>query len=246
MRNSFARTRVGASAMTSFREHVNDRRGLALADSEAVHTWSIADPAAFWAEVWDWGGVVGDPGPVALAPAAAGDHPITGVRWFPEARLSFAENLLDGRGAAGDTPALVFEGEGSAGGPAPARALTWDELRAEVAAAAAALRDAGVGPGHRVAAWMPNVPETVVVMLATLSLGAVFSSTSPDFGVTGVLDRFAQIEPTVLVAADGYRYGGKDFDCLERLGEIDAAVLAAERRRGTVVHGGQSLRRMRN
>ncbi len=216
--------RAEASSSTAFRTHVNERRGLTLADSEALQAWSIAEPAAFWAEVWDWGGVVGEPGPVALAPAGPGEHPITGVRWFPEARLSFAENLLDGRGVDGSAPALVFEGEGSTDSPAPSRTLTWDELRAEVAAAAAALRDAGVGPGHRVAAWMPNVPETVVVMLAALSLGAVFSSTSPDFGVTGVLDRFAQIEPTVLVAADGYRYGGKAFDCLDRLEEITAAL----------------------
>lgn len=213
-----------ASALTDLRAHVNERRGLGLADSDALHAWSITDPAAFWAEVWDWGGVLGEPGPTALEPAGPGEHPITGVRWFPEARLSFAENLLDGRGVAGSAPAVVFEGEGSTDGAVPARTLTWDELRGEVAAAAAALRDAGVGPGQRVAAWMPNVPETVVVMLATLSLGAVFSSTSPDFGVNGVLDRFAQIEPTVLVAADGYRYGGKAFDCLERLHEITSAL----------------------
>jgi len=210
--------------MSAFRTHVNERRGLALADSEALLAWSITQPDAFWAEVWDWGGVVGEPGATALIPAGPGEHPVTGVRWFPEARLSFAENLLDGRGAPGDAPAIVFEGEGTDAGPSPSRTLTWDELRADVAATASALRDAGVGPGDRVAAWMPNLPETVVVMLATLSLGAVFSSTSPDFGVNGVLDRFAQIEPTVLVAADGYRYGGKAFDCLERLGEITAAL----------------------
>ncbi|HMQ24883.1 MAG TPA: acetoacetate--CoA ligase [Acidimicrobiales bacterium] len=216
--------RAGAAAMSAFRDHVNARHGLALADSEALLVWSIAEPAAFWAAVWEWGGVLGDPGPTALVPAAPGGHPVTDVRWFPGARISFAENLLDGRGAPGDAPAIVFEGEGTAGGPGPSRSLSWDELRAEVAATAAALRDAGVGPGDRVAAWMPNLPETVVVMAATLSLGAVFSSTSPDFGVTGVLDRFAQIEPTVLVAADGYRYGGTTFDCLDRLGEIRAAL----------------------
>ena len=211
--------RAAASAMTSLRLAVNERRGLDLADSLALHAWSVADPGAFWREIWDWGEVLGDPGDVALVAAGPGGHPVTGVGWFPEARISFAENLLDGRGAAPEALAVVFEGEDGAG-----RTLTWGELRAEVGAAAAALREAGVEPGHRVAAWMPNVPETLVLMLATLSLGAVFSSTSPDFGVNGVLDRFAQIEPTVLVAADGYRYGGQPFHCLGRLAEITAAL----------------------
>jgi acetoacetyl-CoA synthetase len=211
--------RAAASAMTSLRLAVNERRGLDLADSLALHAWSVADPGAFWREIWDWGEVLGDPGDLALVAAGPGGHPVTGVGWFPEARISFAENLLDGRGAAPEALAVLFEGEDGAG-----RTLTWGELRAEVGAAAAALREAGVEPGHRVAAWMPNVPETLVLMLATLSLGAVFSSTSPDFGVNGVLDRFAQIEPTVLVAADGYRYGGQPFDCLGRLAEITAAL----------------------
>ena len=215
---------MAASAMTSLRLAVNERLGLDLADSLALHAWSVADPGAFWRAVWDWGGVVGDPGEVALVPAAPGAHPVTGVRWFPDARLSFAENLLDGRGAHDDAVAVIFEGEAHDGHVGAGRSLTWGELRAEVGAAAAALREAGVEPGHRVAAWMPNVPETLVLMLATLSLGAVFSSTSPDFGVNGVLDRFAQIEPTVLVAADGYRYGGQAFDCLGRLAEITAAL----------------------
>ena len=211
--------RASASAMHAFRTSVNERRGLALADSVALHSWSVAEPGAFWRDVWDWAEVVGDPGGVALVPASADEHPVTGARWFPEARLSFAENLLHGQGAPGDAPALIAEREDGDG-----RTLSWDELRAEVGAAAAALATVGVGPGDRVAAWMPNVPETVVTMLATLSLGAVFSSTSPDFGVTGVLDRFAQIDPTVLVAADGYRYGGTAFDCLGRLDEIVAGL----------------------
>jgi len=207
--------RVRASNLDHLRRTVNERLGLDLADSVALHAWSVADPGAFWQEVWDWGGVLGERGEVALVPAPDGEHPVTGARWFPEARLSFAENLLDGRGADGSGPAVVFEREDGR-----SSTLTWAELRADVAAAAAALDAAGVGPGDRVAAWMPNVPETVVVMAATLSLGAVFSSTSPDFGVNGVLDRFAQIEPTVLVAADGYVYGGKHHDCLGRLAEV--------------------------
>jgi acetoacetyl-CoA synthetase len=211
--------RVRATNLETFRLAVNERHGLGLADSIALHAWSIAAPGAFWQEVWDWGGVLGDRGEVALAPAPATGHPLIDARWFPEARLSFAENLLHGRGADDRGPAIAFEREDGDG-----RTLTWGELRAEVAAAAQALRSAGVAPGDRVAAWMPNVPETVVVMLATLSIGAGFSSTSPDFGVNGVLDRFTQIEPTVLVATDGYRYGGKAFDCLGRLPEITGGL----------------------
>ena len=219
--------RVAGSNMASFRHSVNERLGLDLVDTVALQAWSLRDPNAFWQAVWDWGGVLGDPGDVAFVAADEGGHPVRDARWFPGARLSFAENLLDGRGAPGTAPAVVFAGED--GGE---RTVTWDDLRAEVAAAASALRGAGVGAGDRVAAWMPNVPETVVVMLATLALGAVFSSTSPDFGTAGVLDRFAQIEPTVLVATDGYRYGGKTFDCLDRLNEIIAGLPSV---RATVV-----------
>ena len=180
--------RVAGSNMASFRQSVNERLGLDLVDTVALHAWSLTDPNAFWQAVWDWGGVLGDPGDAAFVAADDGGHPVRDARWFPGARLSFAENLLDGRGAPGTAPAVVFAGEDG-----DERTVTWDDLRAEVAGAASALRGAGVEEGDRVAAWMPNVPETVVVMLATLALGAVFSSTSPDFGTAGVLDRFAQI-----------------------------------------------------
>jgi acetoacetyl-CoA synthetase len=159
--------------------------------------------------------VIGEPGEVAVDP---GDGSFLGARFFPSARLSFTENLL-GHSPGDDDVALIAVREGAAD-----RTWTWTELRADVAAAAAALRRDGVGPGDRVAAWMPNVGETVVVMLAALSIGAVFTSTSPDFGVTGVLDRFGQVEPTVLLAADGYRYGGTAYPLGDRLAEIVAGL----------------------
>jgi acetoacetyl-CoA synthetase len=139
--------------------------------------------------------------------------------------LNVAQNLLRGRGAA----AVIARDE--SGGR---RQISWDALRAEVGALAAWLADRGVGAGDRVVAWMPNVPETLVTMLAAASLGAVFSSTSPDFGVDGVIDRFGQIEPKVLVATTEYRYGGKAFDCLERLGDIQARLPTL---RGTLLVG---------
>ena len=140
---------------------------------------------------------MGERGATALVPGAT----LPDARFFPDARLNVVETFL---ATTGDGPALIEAGEDGR-----RRTLTWDELRAQVAALAAALAETGVGPGDRVAAWLPNIPETIVTMLATAAVGAIFSSTSPDFGTAGVLDRFGQIEPTVLVAADGYVYGGK-------------------------------------
>ena len=145
-----------------------------------------------------------------------------GGHFFPAAQLNLAENLLVGPSDDSD-PAIVFVREDG-----QRRMLTWAQLRVAVATTAAALRAAGVGAGDRVAAWMPNVPETVVAFLATNALGAVFSSTSADFGAAGVVDRFGQIGPKVLFAADGYLYGGKRFDCLGRLPEIQAGLPTLE------------------
>ena len=132
----------------------------------------------------------------------------------PTPPLNFAENLLAERAGAGEH-AIIFRREDGV-----ESFLSWERLRADVAAAAAVLTEAGVGIGDRVAVWMPHCPETIVAFLAAASIGAVFTSTSSDFGVDGVVDRFGQTEPTVLVAADGYRYGGREFDCLQRLHEI--------------------------
>jgi len=184
---------------------------------EALHTWSVADPGAFWAAAWDACGLVGERGDRAFVPGAT----LPDARFFPEARLNVVETFLATNGGG---PALLEAGEDGR-----RRTLTWDELRSQVAALAAALAATGVGPGHRVAAWLPNVPETIVTMLATGAVGATFSSTSPDFGTAGVLDRFGQVQPTVLVAADGYVYGGKTNDCLPRLAEIRSGLPSLRR-----------------
>ena len=141
----------------------------------------------------------------------------------PTPRVNLAENLLVGPGD-DSLPAIVFEREDG-----QRRTLTWGQLRVSVSAVVAGLRGAGVHPGDRVAAWMPNLPETVIAFLATNAIGAIFSSTSADFGTAGVIDRFGQIDPVVLFAADGYMYGGKRFDCLERLAEISAALPTVRR-----------------
>lgn len=201
--------------MTRFRRLVNQRFGVDLADSVELHRWSVENLAGFWDTCWDQVGVLGKKGDGIFSP---GDS-MTTARFFPDAHINVAHNLLDGRGAEGDSVAILYRREDGY-----RQDLTWNRLRSQVAAAAGALRAQGVKAGDRVAAWMPNRPETVVLMLAAASIGAVFSSTSSDFGVAGVVDRFGQIDPTVLLAADGYPYGGKPFDRRAALAEIQAAL----------------------
>ena len=204
--------RMATHPMTRFRAAAAGRAGRPLADHDALHAWSLADRAAFWDLVWDFGGVVGDKGARRLVD---GDR-MPGARFFPDATLNFAENLLKKTGA-GD--ALVFWGEDRV-----RRRMNWDELHALVSRLQQALAAAGVKAGDRVAAMMPNMPETIAAMLATASIGAVWSSCSPDFGPRGVLDRFGQIAPTVFIACDGYYYAGKTIDIAPKLQEIVPAL----------------------
>ena len=173
--------------------------------------WSIDQPEAFWSRLWDFCGAVGDKGQTVLRD---GDK-MPGARWFPEARLNYAENLLQRR----EGEALVFWGEDQV-----KRRMSRAELYAEVARFQRFLVDAGVGEGDRVAGYLPNLPETLIAMLAATSLGAIWSSASPDFGVQGVLDRFGQIAPKVLVCVDGYWYNGKPVDCLPKNAEVVAQM----------------------
>jgi acetoacetyl-CoA synthetase len=198
-------------------------------DFQRLHSWSIAHPERFWPLVWEYCGVVaeeregGDPWDevvIGLERMAPPD-PQLGPRWFPGSRLNFAENLLR---HADDREALVSWNE-----EGRRAALTWAELNAEVARVAYALREHGIKVGDRVAGFLPNIPEAVIAMLATASLGAIWSSCSPDFGVKGVLDRFGQIEPRVLFAADGYRYAGRELDSLERVRDIVGQIPAIEK-----------------
>lgn len=199
-------------------------------DYAALHCWSVEHPERFWPAVWRFGGVIADERPdgqaaweqvVVGVDRMAPPDPVLGPRWFTGARLNFAENLLRARD---DRDALVAWNEGGR----YAR-LSHAELYGQVQRAAAALRAHGVGPGDRVAGFLPNIPETVIVMLATASVGAIWSSCSPDFGVNGVLDRFGQIAPRVLVACDGYRYAGKTIDTLPRVHDIVAQLPGIER-----------------
>lgn len=202
--------RVAATQLTAFRREIETRHGVAVPDFAALHRWSIENRAAFWKAVWDFCGVVGERGERDVVSADA----MPGARWFPDARLNFAENLLRRRDG---TPALVSRDERGV-----RRTLTWSALYDEVSRVSQALRDAGVRSGERVAGYLPNGSEAIVAMLAAASLGAIWSSCSPDFGVQGVLDRFGQIEPRVLFSCDGYAYAGKNHELRERI----AAVLA--------------------
>jgi acetoacetyl-CoA synthetase len=194
--------------MAAFMKRVGERHGVDLRDYAALHAWSITNLEAFWLAVWDYGGVVGERRGAVLVDR----HRMPGARFFPDSRLNFAENLLRHRHG---SDALVFRGEDKV-----RRRLTAGELYDEVSRMQQALAAAGVGAGDRIAAFMPNMPETIVAMLAGASLGATFTSCSPDFGVQGVLDRFGQVEPKVLVCCDGYYYSGKSVETLARIAEI--------------------------
>ena len=179
-----------------------------LPDNEyyTVHQWSVENVPDFWAEVWDYCNIRCSENYNQVVDDA---KKMPGARWFTGARLNFAENLLSRKD---DHKAIIFWGETSV-----RRELTYAELYEQVRRAAAGLKRLGVHKGDRVAAFMPNMPETIIMMLATASIGAIWSSSSPDFGIKGVLDRFSQIEPKVILSADGYFYKGKVFDSQQKL-----------------------------
>ncbi len=185
-------------------------------DYASLYRWSIEQPEAFWAAAWDYCGVLGTRGDRVLVDA----DQIEKARFFPDARLNFAENLLRYRDGA---PAIHFRNEAGA-----KRTVSFAQLHREVARTAHALRALGVQPGDRVAGFMPNVPETIIAMLAATSLGAIWSSCSPDFGAAGVLDRLGQVEPRVLFTVDSYCYGGKTHDCLDRVRAIIDGIPSIE------------------
>ena len=210
--------RIAAANLTAFMHYVGEHHGAATGDYAQLYAWSIDDSERFWHAVWSFCGVIAaTQGDVVLA----NRDKMPGARWFPGARLNFAENLLRRRDRA---TAIVFWGENRV-----KSRITYAELHAEVSRLAQALRAAGVVAGERVAGYMPNLPGTVIAMLATTSIGAIWSSCSPDFGVQGVLDRFGQIEPRILFSADGYFYNGKTIDVVGRLGEIARNLPSVEK-----------------
>jgi acetoacetyl-CoA synthetase len=209
---------VERSRLREFARWLQRERGLEFDDYQQLWQWSVDDLDGFWSAIWEFFEVRadGDPSPVLAS------REMPGARWFPNTSLNYAEHVFAGRRDEG--VAILHASE-----LRELAELRWGELRQQVAAVAAGLRELGVGEGDRVVAYMPNIPEAVVAFLATASIGAIWSSCSPDFGPVSVVDRFAQIEPKVLFAVDGYRYGGKDFDRREVVARLQEAMPRLER-----------------
>ena len=212
--------RVAGSNVVRFMAWLERERGLRFTGQDELWTWSVTDLDGFWSAVWAYFDVISD----APYERVLGERTMPGARWFEGSRVNYAEHMLRYEATAtADEAALVHSSE-----TRPLAAMTWHELGAAVRVMATALRALGVVPGDRVVAYMPNIPETVVAMLATTAIGAVWSSAAPEFGAKTVIDRFAQIEPAVVFVADGYRFGGKDFDRTPVIREILAALPSAK------------------
>jgi acetoacetyl-CoA synthetase len=206
--------RIGRATITRYLRWLEQERGLSLPDYDALWRWSVEDLEGFWSSIVEFCDVrFREPSDRVLGSTA-----MPGAEWFPGARLNYAEHIFRDR-----DPDAVAIRHASELRPVVGE-WTWGRLRADTAAIAAGLRARGIGPGDRVAAYMPNIPETVAALLACASIGAVWSSAAPEFGARSVIDRFSQIEPSVLLAIDGYRYGGRDFDRREAVQEIAEAL----------------------
>ena len=208
--------RTGSTNMAAFMAYLSSRH--AISDYDALYRWSIADAEAFWGELWDFAGVVGDKG---AKPWLVDAGKMPGARFFPSASLNFAENML--RHASGQQE-VVFWGEDRL----KARVSAAD-LRADAGRFRRFLASRGIGVGDRVAAILPNMPQSIVALLGTAALGAVWSSCSPDFGEQGILDRFGQIEPRVLIVCDGYYYNGKTIDLAGKVNAVVGRLPTVER-----------------
>ena len=204
--------------MNQFRLFANKKYGMELDNYRDLYNWSVNEITCFWEAVWSFGKPVVSKD---YQQVVDDDSKMPGAKWFSGARLNFAENLLRRRD---NHTAILSRGEGK-----DDRKISYNELYSEVEKMAAALREAGVEQNDRVAGFLPNIPEAVVAMLGAASLGAVWSSSSPDFGIKGVLDRFRQIEPKVLFAADGYQYNGKRINSLDKLKEILTELPSVEK-----------------
>ncbi len=209
---------VASSGLTAYTEWLRSDRGLDFADYASLWKWSTDDPDGFWRSIWDYFDVIHD----GEFERALGSDEMPGAKWFEGTRLNYAEHIFRDRDP--DEVAILAATETE-----PLAELTWGDLRSRVAAAAAGLKAIGVRPGDRVAGYVANTPETIVAFLAVASIGAIWSSCSPDFGTGAVSDRFSQIEPKVLFAVDGYTYGGRDFDRRQVVADLVETMPSIER-----------------
>ncbi len=205
------------AALTGYLRWLERERGLGFDGYDALWRWSVTDLDAFWESIWNVFEVHANPGPDRVL----GDRSMPGAQWFPGTHLNFAEHVF--RGKADEAVAIVHASE-----LRDRQEMTWAQLRALTGRVAAGLHQLGVCKGDRVVAYLPNVPETVAAFLACATLGAVWSSAAPEFGAGSIIDRFAQIEPKVLLAVDGYRYGGRDFDRRETVARLQAELPGLE------------------
>jgi len=209
--------RVAEANLSRFIDYVNLRHEIGILNYDELYRWSIEQPEQFWIEVWHFCDIkASHPWTTVLEQPAT----MPGAKWFTGARLNFAENLLRRRD---DKTALVYWSEDKIH-----RAVTYFELNEQVAKLAQAMRGMGIGVGDRVAGFMPNMPETIMAMLATASIGAVWSSCSPDFGINGAVERFGQIEPKLLFTADGYWFKGQAFSSLDKAKAIMEQIPSIE------------------
>jgi acetoacetyl-CoA synthetase len=207
---------VGQANVTRYMEWLERERGITLGDYTSLWEWSVRELEEFWRSIWDFYEIHAST-PYS-GPVLEGTMP--GARWFAGARLNYAEHIL--ARASAERPALIARGESG-----PLRETSWAALRGQVGAVAAALRARGIGPGDRVAAYIGNLPEAVIAMLAVTSIGAIWTACAPDFGIKSVLDRFAQVEPSALIVVDGLRFGGREYDRLDAVSELQRGLPTA-------------------
>ncbi|MEH6455061.1 MAG: acetoacetate--CoA ligase [Cocleimonas sp.] len=204
---------------TKFTNHLNDKFDLRLSSFQSLHAWSIDNPKLFWEELWYFTDVIGDKGTQILD----NENLMPGAVWFSDSKVNFAENLLNEKNREQHSEAIVFWGEDQ-----QKLKLNFSNLKQQVASLSQYLRDKDIKAGDVVAGFMPNMPEAVVAMLATSSIGAVWTSCSPDFGVQGVLDRFGQVKPKLLITCNAYFYNGKTHDCLDKIKTICTSLDSIE------------------
>ena len=201
--------RIKTSKMFLFMKNINNKYQLNLASYKELHLWSINHRELFWSEIWDFYKIIGFKG---NKPYLSPENNLPGTMFFPNGKLNYAENMLKKNN--NDT-AIIFWSEDKI-----KKKICWYDLKNQVSAVANFLKMKGIQKGDRVAAYLPNVPETIIVMLASASIGAVFSSASPDFGVEGVIDRFGQIEPKIFITTDGYNFNGKEINITEKVKQV--------------------------